>query len=112
METRLPDAIFVLWDVRTLNFRQFIIDFALKHNLPTSMPRAYVEAGGLISYGPNVTVHLRRSATMRTESYRRETRRPPGRATVEATSVNLKTAEKLRLKLLHALLLLADRVIQ
>ena len=39
METRLPDAIFVLWDVRTLNFRQFIIDFALKHNLPTAASR-------------------------------------------------------------------------
>ena len=64
METRLPDAIFVLWDVRTLNFRQFIIDFALKHNLPTSMPlEPYVEAGGLISYGPNVQSIFRRSAT-------------------------------------------------
>jgi putative tryptophan/tyrosine transport system substrate-binding protein len=115
METRLPDAIFVLWDVRTLNFRQFIIEFALKHNLPTSMPlEPYVEAGGLISYGPNVQSIFRRSATY---VHRILQGAKPADLPVERPSkfdlvVNLKTAEKLKLKLPHALLLLADRVIQ
>jgi putative ABC transport system substrate-binding protein len=115
MEARPPDAIFVLWDVRTLNFRQFIIDFALKHNLPTSMPlEPYVEAGGLISYGPNVQSMFRRSATY---VHRILQGAKPADLPVERPSkfdlvVNLKTAEKLRLKLPHALLLLADRVIQ
>lgn len=115
MEARPPDAIFVLWDVRTLNFRQFIIDFALKHRLPTSMPlEPYVEAGGLISYGPNVQSIFRRSATY---VHRILQGAKPADLPVERPSkfdliVNLKTAEKLGLKLPHALLLLADRVIQ
>ena len=115
MESRLPDAIFVLWDVRTLNFRQFIIDFALKHRLPTSMPlEPYVEAGGLMSYGPNVQSMFRRSAAYVHRILRGA---KPADLPVERPSkldlvVNLKTAEKLGLKLPPALLLLADRVIE
>jgi putative ABC transport system substrate-binding protein len=115
MDSRLPDAIFVLWDVRTINFRQFIIDFALKHRLPTSMPlEPYVEAGGLMSYGPNVQSMFRRSAAYVHRILRGA---KPADLPVERPSkidlvVNLKTAEKLGLKLPPALLLLADRVIE
>lgn len=114
MESRPPDAIFVLWDVRTLNFRQFIVDFALKHSLPTSMPlEPYVEAGGLISYGPNVQAIFRRSAAYVHRILRGA---KPADLPVERPSkfdlvVNLKTAQKLGLKLPPSLVLLADRVI-
>jgi putative tryptophan/tyrosine transport system substrate-binding protein len=115
MESRQPDAIFVLWDLRTFSFRQFIVDFALKHRLPTSMPlEPYVEAGGLISYGPNVKSMFRRSAAYVHRILRGA---QPADLPVEGPSkfdlvVNLKTAEKLGLKLPAALLLLADRVIE
>ena len=115
MESRLPDAIFVLWDVRTLSFRQFIIDFALKHKLPTSMPlEPYVEAGGLMSYGPNVQSIFRRSAAYVHRILRGA---KPADLPVERPSkfdlvVNLKTARKLGLRLPPALLLLADRMIE
>lgn len=115
MESRLPDAIFVLWDVRTLNFRQFIIDFALKHRLPTSMPlEPYVEAGGLFSYGPNVQSMFRRSAAYVHRILRGA---KPADLPVERPSkfdlvMNLKTAKKLGLKFPATLQLLADRVIE
>ena len=115
MDSRLPDAIFVLWDVRTLNFRQFIAAFALKHKLPTSMPlEAYAEAGGLMSYGPNVQSMFRRSPAYVHRILRGA---KPADLPVERPSkfdlvVNLKTAEKLGLKLPPALLLFADRVIE
>src|SRR5262245_36872020 len=115
MDSRPPDAIFVLWDVRTLNFRQVIVDFALKHSLPTSMPlEPYVEAGGLISYGPNVQAIFRRSAAYVHRILRGA---KPADLPVERPSkfdlvVNLKTAQKLGLKLPASLVLLADRVIE
>lgn len=115
MEARRPDAIFVLWDVRTLNFSRLISDFALKHNLPTSMPlEPYVEAGGLMSYGPNVQSIFRRSAAYVHRVLRGA---KPADLPVERPSkfdlvFNLKTAQKLGIKLPHALLLVADRVIQ
>jgi putative ABC transport system substrate-binding protein len=114
MDSRPPDAIFVLWDVRTLNFRSFIIDFAFKHSLPTSMPlEPYVEAGGLISYGPNVQAMFRRSAAYVHRILRGA---KPADLPVERPSkfdlvVNLRTAQKLGLKLPPSLVLLADRVI-
>ena len=115
MESRPPDAIFVLWDVRTLSFSQFIIDFALKHKLPTSMPlEAYVEAGGLMSYGPNVQSMFRRSAAYVHRILRgtKPADLPVERPTKFDLVLNLKTAARLGIKLPPALLLLADRAIE
>ena len=115
IDARPPHAIFVLWDVRTLSFNQSIVDLALKHRLPTSMPlEPYVEAGGLMSYGPNVQAIFRRSATYVHRILRGAA---PADLPVERPLkfdlvVNQKTANKLGLKLPPALLLLADRVIE
>lgn len=115
MESRLPDAIFVLWDVRTLNFRQFIIDFALKHRLATSMPlEPYVEAGGLMSYGPNVQSMFRRSAAYVHRILRGA---KPADLPVELPTrvelvVNVKAAQALGIKIPPAILLRADSVIR
>lgn len=115
MAQRPPDAIFVLWDVRTLSYRQFIIDFAAKHRLPTSMPlEPYVVAGALMSYGPNVQSIFRRSAAYVHRILRGA---KPGELPVERPSkfdlvVNLKTARALGIELPTALTLLADRVIE
>jgi putative ABC transport system substrate-binding protein len=115
MTTRPPDAIFVLWDVRTMGYRQFIIDFATKHRLPTSMPlEPCVISGGLMSYGPNVEAMFRRSASY---VYRILRGAKPADLPVEQPAkfdlgLNLKTARTLGLKLPTALTLLADRVIE
>ena len=43
--------------------RQSIFDFALKRRVPVTYPwREYVEAGGLISYGLNLSDQYRRTA--------------------------------------------------
>jgi len=115
MDARPPDAVFVLWDVRTLSYRQFIIDFAAKHKLPTSMPlEPYVVSGGLMSYGPNVPSIFRRSAAYVHRILRGA---KPAELPVERPSkfdlvINLKTARALGIELPTALTLLADRVIE
>ena len=115
MERQLPDAIFVLWDVRTMGYRQFIVDFALKHKLPTRMPlEPYVVAGGLMSYGPNLQAVFRRSAAYVHRILRGAN---PADLPVERPSkfdlvINLKTARALGLKFPSTLTLLADRVIE
>jgi len=115
LEVRLPDAIFVLWDARTLGYRQFIVDFALKHKLATSMPlEPFVVAGGLMSYGPNVQAIFRRSASY-VDRILRGAR--PGDLPVERPSkidlvLNAKTARAMGLEFPAPLRLLADRVIE
>ena len=115
LERRLPDAIFVMWDFRTLAFSQFIVDFALKHKLPTSMPaESFVDAGGLMSYGPNQRAIFQRSAYFVHRILRgaKPADLPVERPVKFDLVVNMQTATKLRLKLPPALLLLADRVIE
>jgi len=115
LEVRLPDAIFVLWDTRTLGYRQFIVDFALKHKLPTSMPlEPFVVAGGLMSYGPNVQAIFRRSASYVDRILRGAS---PEDLPVERPSkidlvLNAKTARALGLEFPAPLRLLADRVVE
>jgi putative ABC transport system substrate-binding protein len=60
-----PDAILVLLDYRTMMYRQLIADFALKIRLPTMFGSVEsVQAGGLMSYGPNMTEIFERAATI------------------------------------------------
>lgn len=115
MDVHPPDAIFVLWDVRTLSYRKFIIEHALKHKLPTSMPlEPYVVSGGLMSYGPNVQAIFWRAASYVHRILRGA---KPADLPVERPSkfdlvVNAGTARALGLELPAALTLLADRVIE
>ena len=62
MTTR-PDALITCWDPVTLVHAKAIADFALKLRLPMLAPlREYVQAGGLISYGPSLAAQRRRAA--------------------------------------------------
>ena len=55
--TVLPIALFV-------NERRRLVDLAAKHRLPAVYPgRDFVDAGGLMSYGPNLADLFRRAAT-------------------------------------------------
>jgi len=58
------DVLFVWEDALLLPHRTRILDLAAKHRLPaTSQYREFAEAGGLLSYGPNLLEHFRRAAT-------------------------------------------------
>jgi putative ABC transport system substrate-binding protein len=59
-----PDAILVMFDYRTMQFRQLIAEFANRNRLPTiSGAREAVDAGGLMSYGPSIAEQHTRAAT-------------------------------------------------
>jgi putative tryptophan/tyrosine transport system substrate-binding protein len=95
--------------------RARIITLALSARLPTILSYGdYVEAGGLMSYGPNFTDLFRRAADM-VDKILRGTR--PGDIPVEQPTkfdlvVNLKTAKALDLTIPPTLLARADEVIE
>jgi putative tryptophan/tyrosine transport system substrate-binding protein len=83
--------------------------------LPTAFSgREFVEAGGLMSYGPNYRALFLRAADY-VDKILRGTK--PGDIPVEQPSrfelvINLKTASALGLTIPHKLLVLADEVIE
>ena len=94
-------------------YRQ-IAELAAKHRLPSaSSIREYVEAGGLMSYGPNLAEQLRRAATYVDKIFKGA---KPGELPVEQSAkfellINAKTAKALGLTIPSELLLRADRII-
>jgi putative ABC transport system substrate-binding protein len=63
MKAGRVDALLVLGDIVFLSDRERIAALALEHRLPTIFPIVeYVEAGGLMSYGPNTPDLFRRVA--------------------------------------------------
>jgi putative ABC transport system substrate-binding protein len=95
--------------------RQKIVDLANKYRMPSMFgSRVYVEAGGLMSYGQNITDNYLRSATYVDKIFRGA---KPGDLPVEQPVtlelvVNLKTAKAIGLTIPQAVLLRADEVIQ
>jgi putative tryptophan/tyrosine transport system substrate-binding protein len=65
LERARPDALIVLADPVTLAQRRPLADFAASRRLPTMYElAAFVEAGGLIAYGPNLNDVYRRAAVI------------------------------------------------
>jgi putative ABC transport system substrate-binding protein len=59
-----PDALLVFVDPFTVSHRRRIVDFAAANRLPAIYEdRAFLDAGGLISYGPSIEDICRRAAT-------------------------------------------------
>jgi len=92
-----------------------IAELAAKSRLPSvSQLREYVEAGGLVSYGPNLAEQFRRAATYVDKIFKGA---KPGDLPVEQSTkfellINDKTAKALGLTISSELLLRADRVIE
>jgi ABC-type uncharacterized transport system substrate-binding protein len=92
-----------------------IAELAAKNRLPSSSTiREYVEAGGLMSYGPNLAEQLRRAATYVDKIFKGA---KPGDLPVEQITtfelfINGRTAKTLGLTIPQSLLLRADQVIE
>ena len=92
-----------------------IVQLATKHRLPlVASIREYVDAGGLMSYGPSITDGYRRAATYVDKIFKGA---KPGDLPVEQPTkfelfINRKTAKALGLTIPQSLLISADRVIE
>jgi putative ABC transport system substrate-binding protein len=88
---------------------------ALKHRLPaTSMALAFANAGGVLSYGPELTSVYERNAVLVAKILdgNNSAELPVERPTRIQLVVNLKTAKALGLTIPQSILLRADEVIR
>ena len=109
------DAILAFPDPITMSHRTQIAEFALKRRLPSVFGwKDYVEAGGLMSYGPNLGESWRRVAVY-VDKILKGTQ--PADLPVERPAkfefvINLKTANALGLTIPQSVLYRADKVIK
>ena len=109
------DAVQVANDTLTqTNFRR-IVDLSAKHRLPSMFSsREFVDAGGLMAYGPNFTDLYRRAATYVDKILKgaKPADLPVEQPTKFELVINLKTAKALGLTIPPTLLIRADQVIE
>ena len=109
-----PTAILTIADAFLWSQRAHIVALAGRHRLPGMFPEEeFVEAGGLMAYGPHVADNFRRAATYVDKILKGA---KPGDLPIEQPAkyklvINLKTARVLGLAIPQALLLRADQVI-
>jgi len=96
-------------------YRKTIAKLAMANRLPAIFPdRRYVEAGGLVSYGPNVAQMFRRSAFFVDKILKgaKPSDLPVEQPTRLEMVVNLQTAREIDLKIPSEVLMWADEVIK
>jgi putative ABC transport system substrate-binding protein len=109
------EAVITFSDATTYNYPGPLAELARKSRLPMISPfREVAEAGGLLSYGPNILDLWRRSATYVDKILRgaQAADLPVQQPTKFELVINLKTAKALSLTIPQSLLLRADEVIQ
>jgi ABC-type uncharacterized transport system substrate-binding protein len=110
-----PDALLVEPNSLNGSYRGRIVAFTAEHRLPTMAGfRSFVDAGGLMAYGPNMLDHDRRAAAL-VDKILKGTK--PADLPVEQPMkfelvINLKTAQALGITMPPSLLILADEVIK
>jgi putative ABC transport system substrate-binding protein len=115
MQRERAQALFVQSTPFTSDNRKRIAELATQHRLPTIIEsRAFVDAGGLMSYGPSLLEMYRRSAHYVDRIFKGA---KPADLPVEQPDkyemvVNLKTAKALGLTIPQSLLARADEVIR
>ena len=111
---RRADALYSLGDPLILSERQQIVNFALRHRLPTLFGwREFVDVGGLMAYGPNVLSLYRQAAgyvarILRGARASQLAVEPPDHYELV---VNLRTARALGIKVPSEVLARADVVV-
>jgi putative ABC transport system substrate-binding protein len=115
MDHERPDALVLLVDPLTLSQRLRIVEFAAESRIPAIYESSqFVEAGGLMSYGPNSDELVRRSATYVDKILKGA---KPADLPIEQPAkfelvINLKTAKALGITIPQSVRLQADRVIE
>ena len=110
-----PDALLTFASPITTAYRPIIVEYATKHRLPTMFDlKAEVEAGGLVSYSPNLPDLFRRAAHYVDRILKGA---KPGELPIEQPTrfelvINLKTAKALGLRIPQTLLLQASQIIE
>jgi len=105
------DGLIVLADGLFFNERKRIAEFALKARIPSIfLPMQYAEAGGLMSFGPNLAAMFRRAGYYVSKILEgtKPADLPVELPTRYTLAINLQTAKKLGLVIPQAVLLRAD----
>ena len=110
-----PSAFFTLPGGMFQDNQTRILEFAKKNRLPGVFPnRVFVEAGGLISYGPNLAASSRRAAAFVDKLLKgaKPADLPIEQPTTFELVINLKTARALGLTIPASVLVRADQAIE
>jgi ABC-type uncharacterized transport system substrate-binding protein len=110
-----PDALIVYTTPITYSHRMQTIDFTARRGLPAMYSsREFVDAGGLMSYGPNLRALFRRAATYvdRIVKGAKPADLPIEQPTTFEMVINMKTAKALGLTIPQSVLARADEVIE
>ena len=109
------NAVIVFPSPMLFNNRRHIVDQSQKLRLPLiSMAKEFVQLGGLMSYGADITDFIRRGATYVDKILRgaKPADLPVEQPTKFGLSINLKTAKELGISIPATLLARADEVIE
>ena len=115
LDRERPDALVLLVDPLTMSQRLRIVEFAAEKRLPAIYEvEQFVDAGGLMSYGPNIDEQVRHAATFVDKILKGA---KPGDLPIEQPAkfdlvINLKTAKALGVAIPQSVIVQADRVIQ
>jgi len=110
-----PDALLVTAEPFTTRHRDRILEFALRNRIPAMYENGrFVDAGGLISYGPNPSDMFGRAAAYVDKILKgaKPADLPVEQPTVFELVINRKTAIALGIRIPDELLIRADRVIE
>src|SRR5438128_1814480 len=110
-----PDAFLALVDPVLISYRKRILDFLAKNRLPAIFQSSdWVEAGGLISYGPSYPDLYRRAAVQMDKILKgtKPADIPVEQPTKFELVINLKAAKQIGLTIPDSVLFRADKVIK
>ena len=110
-----PDALLVTTEAFTRKYQTRIVDFANSNKIPAMFEDdSFVEAGGLMSYGPDYQEVFRTAAVFVSKIFRgaKPADLPIEQPTAFALVLNLKTAKTIGREIPPNLLALANRVVE
>jgi putative ABC transport system substrate-binding protein len=115
MTAQRAGGMYLFSDGVSADQRSLIASLAVKNRLPSSYPeRSYVEAGGLLSYGPDLNNNMRRAATYVDKILKgaNPSELPVEQPTKFEFAINLKTAKQIGVTIPPNVLVRADKVVK